>query len=364
VKAVLICAPGADIGEFGSMGRFLRQVAAALDERGCRPIILGAREFEAARDNETVLKLLDRLRLPWLLIYWLHAYQVWVAAGRPVIAVISQEYVLPFGFRAQIPIYHDLIQYFFPRNRKSALYYRFYLPWVTRRLGFVYCITHATGRMVERIVGKVKYRVCGVPIDRHFILPSPGHRANERYRFVWVGTLARHKNYEHALECLAESADAGNRLAMVVPEAEAERLKAEVLARGLARSVRVFSGLTEEALAVVYLCSDFVLSTSKLEGFCMPVLEAALCGCRPVVPNRAAFRENYGCFAVLVPPHATGRDARVQRLHADRAADRHAVAAEARKIHESVRNRMGAAMDEITSAVAAGCKNDVFYECG
>jgi glycosyltransferase involved in cell wall biosynthesis len=359
MKPVLICAPGADIGDAGSMGRFLKEVAESLSERGCRTIILGARELADAKQSNTVLKFLDRIRLPWLLSYWCFAFQLWLKAGRPVIAIISQEYVLPFGFSKQIPIYHDLIQYFFPRNKKSAVYYRLYLPWVTRRLGFAYCVTSATGRMIERIVGKVTYRVCGVPIEEAFIDRASESVSGDRYRSVWVGTLARHKNHQQILNFMENISGGDGRMAMVVPATDAMRLTAEISARGLTDRVSVFSNLSEGELSTLYMRSDSVISTSKLEGFCMPVLEAALCGCRPIVPNRATFRENFGHFAVLIPPHDCGYDVYARDAQEKGAVDRSLVMTGARKIHETVLRNKNRTMDEIASSVIAGRKKEI-----
>ncbi len=366
MKAVLVCAPGANVDDLGSMGRFLKHVAASLEGRGCSPIILGARELEAARRTNPVLRLFDLLHVPWLVIYWAYAFQVWMAAGRPVIAATSQEYVVPFGFRVQIPIYHDVIQYFYPRNLKSALFYRFYLPWVTRRLGFIYCVTRATGRMVCRIVGTVKFRVCGVPIEKPFSLQRRGDDAQRHYRFVWVGTLAEHKNHAQVLDYLQNdpAAAGASALAMIVPGAQAEALHAEVVARGLADRVQVLSNLSDDALSSVYARADFVLSTSRLEGFCMPVLEGALCGCRPIVPNRAVFRENFGWFALLTPPHATGLDPRATAARSPSPPERAALAGEARGVHDAVRVELGRAMDEIAFAVATQRKDELLCERG
>jgi glycosyltransferase involved in cell wall biosynthesis len=364
VKPVLICAPGADIRDSGSMTRFLKHVAESLGERGCMTIILGARELAQAMRDDATLRFLQRVRLPWLATYWVLAFKLWIGAGRPVIVVISQEYVLPFAFSKQIPIYHDVIQYFIPRNKKSALFYRYYLPWVTKKLEFVYCVTDATGRMVQRLMGKVNYSVCGVPIEKAFSFPTEADESEERFRFIWVGTLAEHKNYRRALGYMNDTHAAHTKMAMVVPKNQQAVLQAEIAALGLADRISVFSNLTEKRLAELYLHSDLVLSTSTLEGFCMPVLEAALCGCKPMVPNRGAFRENFGRFAILVPPHSSGVD--FNTLDADSAPvlDRAAVRESARDLHQVVLKSSVRAMDEIASAALVGHKDTLFRKYG
>lgn len=341
------------------MGRFLKQVAESMSERGCTPLILGARELAQAKESNRTIRFLERARVPWLVTYWVLAFQMWIRAGRPVIAVISQEYVVPFGFDKQIPIYHDMIQYFVPRNKKSALFYRYYLPWVTRKLKFVYCVTHATGRMIQRLIGQVSYSVCGVPIEKAFSFPSEANPEGERYRYVWVGTLATHKQYQQALGYMEGAEGAGLRLAMVVPASQSDELKAEVVARGLSERVSVFSNLSEQALSDLYAHSDFVLSTSRLEGFCMPVLEAALRGCKPMVPNRGAFRESFGRFAVLVPPHGSAADFHARGDEAALSEDRAAVREGARDLHQAVLKNSVRAMDELADAAQLGHKEEI-----
>jgi glycosyltransferase involved in cell wall biosynthesis len=105
-------------------------------------------------------------------------------------------------------------------------------------------------------------------------------------------------------------------------------------------------------LSNLYYSSATVLSTSSLEGFCMPVLEAALCGCIPVVPNRATFRENFRRFGVLVPPHETQYGNHLQR--AEEIFTREQVAQSAREFHATVRDTWNTCMDAIADAAKAG----------
>jgi glycosyltransferase involved in cell wall biosynthesis len=361
VKPVLVCGPGTNIGETGSMARFLTHVSAALKEHDCQVIVLGARELADARHNNTILKILSRLHFPWLVIYWIFVFGAWRKAGYPVIVVTSQEYVVPFGFSKQISIYHDLIQYFYPRNKKSAWYYRYYLPVVSRKLGFVYCVTKATGRMVNHLFGPLAYHICGVPIDRQFLSPTDQADSGERFHAVWVGTLAVHKSHKRVLDYIKCDIDGVGTVAMVVPRAQAPELQRSVEALGLAERIRVFSGLSEEQLSSLYHNSEIVMSTSELEGFCMPVLEAALCGCTPVVPDRATFRENFGCFGILVPPHDTACADKINNAGAG--FDRSAAMSGAQAFHKIVHDRWRASMGEIANAAIVGAPSEITREC-
>jgi glycosyltransferase involved in cell wall biosynthesis len=350
------------VGGSGSMARFLTHITGALKSHGCQVIVLGARELDDARQNNAALRMLSRLHIPWLVIYWVFVFDAWRAAGYPVIVVTSQEYVLPFGFSKQIPIYHDLIQYFYPRNRKSRLFYRYYLPWVSRKLGFVYSVTSATGRMINQVFGKVPYHICGVPIDKEFLSSAGQAAAGEPFLAVWVGTLAVHKNYQRVLNYLKDDVVGTGTVAMVVPPDAVPDLRRAVDRLGLGKRVRVFSSLSDDELSSIYRRSETVISTSELEGFCMPVLEAALCGCRPVVPDRAAFRENFGRFGVLVPPHDVAYAIYIKNAKAR--FDRTEIMEDAQAFHRIVRDRWSASMDEIAGAAILGGKGEITRECG
>ena len=350
------------MGGPGSMARFLTHMTGALKSHGCEVIVLGASELEDAQRNNAVLRILGRLHVPWLVIYWAFVFDAWRAAGYPLIVVTSQEYVVPFAFSKQIPIYHDIIQYFYPRNRKSLLFYRYYLPWASRKMGFIYSVTNATGRMINQVYGKLPYHICGVPIDRQFLSPVGEAPAGEYFEAVWVGTLAEHKNYQRVLNHVKDDVDGTGTVAMVVPRDSAPILAREVETLQLGKRIKVFTGLSDDELSSLYRRSGTVISTSDLEGFCMPVLEAALCGCRPVVPDRATFRENFGRFGVLVPPHGMAYGSYIKQAEAR--FERSEIMENAQAHDKLVRDRWSASMDEIAAAAIAGSTGEIIRECG
>ena len=353
----MACAPGTSIGERTSMGRFLAKTIDSLELLGCHVVILSAKELADAQQSSRLLRLLRRLRVPWLGLYWLSAFKAWKSTGYPIMVPISQEWVLPFGFSKQIPIYHDLIQYFCPRNMKSAFYYRYFLPWASRQLGSIYCVTNATGRLVRRICGNVIYRVCGVPIDKEFSSQADESSTTQCFQAVWVGTLMAHKNHGRVLDFVERTVEGAGVVAMVVPAAEAPALSSEIRARGLSSRITILFSLSDEVLSSIFRRSKTVLSTSAIEGFCMPVLEAALCGCAPVIPDRATFRENFGRFGVLVPPHE--RDYECYMLKAASHFARPEVIARARAFHDIISKRWSTSMSEIANAAALQGKGNI-----
>lgn len=71
---------------------------------------------------------------------------------------------------------------------------------------------------------------------------------------------------------------------------------------GLDDHVLIFEGVSNEALPIFYSSADLFVSTSILEGFGLPVLEAMACGCPPVVSNATSLREVAGDGGILVDP--------------------------------------------------------------
>jgi glycosyltransferase involved in cell wall biosynthesis len=80
---------------------------------------------------------------------------------------------------------------------------------------------------------------------------------------------------------------------------------AETLARTLQRlrsPVRVvrFSGIDDAKLANLYRNASCLCVPSVYEGFCLPILEAQICGCPVVCSNRSAMPEIAGKGAIMV----------------------------------------------------------------
>jgi glycosyltransferase involved in cell wall biosynthesis len=80
-----------------------------------------------------------------------------------------------------------------------------------------------------------------------------------------------------------------------------EQLRARIVERGLGGVVRVELDLPDDALRDRYDAASVFVSTSRHEGFCVPVVEAIASGCRVVTTDAGALPETVGPCGALVP---------------------------------------------------------------
>lgn len=60
------------------------------------------------------------------------------------------------------------------------------------------------------------------------------------------------------------------------------------------------TGVSDEELATIYSQCRFVSGLRRVEGFELPIIEGAMCGCRPIVFDRPEMRHWFGDFAVFI----------------------------------------------------------------
>jgi glycosyltransferase involved in cell wall biosynthesis len=285
---ILLCAPQSKLGEFGSMPMFLKEINEKLVGSN-RKIVIVDREF--VRNNTKWIGF-----VPWIFRYWMSAFVYLLFNDCTRIVVVSQEYILPFFLSYQVVYFHDLIQYFIPRNKFSYIYYRFYLRVLAPKLYQVLCPSLATGRMLKKILKRNSWLVCGVPVH----IDSNVRSENEKSIVsVWVGTLAGHKKFEDYCKWVKVNKFDGKNIAILPPAQKNSAIDITKIL-GLNDKIQIYSNVSNELLIEIYSHSKYVVSTSRIEGFCMPILEGAAYGCIPVVRNNAVFREIYGDLAVYL----------------------------------------------------------------
>lgn len=300
---VLVCAPQSRVDEVGgSMGEFL---GATLKELVCQGIdfdVISQETLLRSKSDNWFLSLLWKLKLPWLFLYWIIVYTRCSRTSYERIIAISQEYILPFSFGRQIVYFYDAIQYFFPRNLVAKNYYRLYLRIVGRRCSLCLCPSVYSGRIIQRIYGIKCWRLFAIPA-RSFEAGSMsdqvrfGGNSVRPVRFVWVGTLATHKRFAIYLRLLSRLGDQTVCVA-VVPARDVER--ARRLASVLAPNINLLleTALSHDQLKDLYCRAGALVSTSRVEGYGMPILEAALSGCDLHLTSNSVNRE---LFARLKP---------------------------------------------------------------
>lgn len=97
------------------------------------------------------------------------------------------------------------------------------------------------------------------------------------------------------------------------------RLEGAIAAHDLGRTVRLELDLPDDELRARYLDAAVFVSTSRHEGFCVPVVEAIASGCRVISTDAGALPETVGPCGRLVGVGdvAALRDALVEALDAD-----------------------------------------------
>lgn len=156
------------------------------------------------------------------------------------------------------------------------------------------------------------FLLAGVPPEQTAVLPpfnrldrliaTPADPAlldslrDDAPNWLAVGRLAPNKGHLDLLDAFAaylDRCDARARLVLVGSEDSRlssynAAIAAKVEALGLAPHVRFLRGVDDGALKAAYLCADALVSLSRHEGFCVPLVEAMALGVPVVALDRGA----------------------------------------------------------------------------
>lgn len=142
-------------------------------------------------------------------------------------------------------------------------------------------------------------------------LPEP-LREGQRH-IVYVGGFGPHKNLSRLLEVFARlacRADFSNLYLVMVGEYKSEvfyseyaDLKQKIADLGIEERVLFTGYLPDEALVGLLNQADLLVLPSLLEGYGLPAVEAAACGCPVVATNASPLPDLLGEGALYVDPH-------------------------------------------------------------
>jgi glycosyltransferase involved in cell wall biosynthesis len=120
---------------------------------------------------------------------------------------------------------------------------------------------------------------------------------------IAVGNATENKNFGALAEAMARMYSSAPDVALVHVGDDPDEILAQMLRRmnSPVRLVR-FSRIDDVALASLYRHASCLCVPSLYEGFCLPILEAQICGCPVVCSNRSAMPEIAGKGAILVDP--------------------------------------------------------------
>jgi len=180
-----------------------------------------------------------------------------------------------------------------------------------RRADAVACVSRATLRDAERLVGTPRGRLCVVPNAlNHPYCPLPRHVVLERLRSIpeldghaafvlHIGSNLRRKNRECVLRAMANVAERWSGQLVFAGQPLSTELRALAGSLGIAGRIVEVEKPDNDQLEALYNAATALLFPSRFEGFGWPIIEAQASGCPVICSNREPFPEVAGDAAIL-----------------------------------------------------------------
>jgi glycosyltransferase involved in cell wall biosynthesis len=180
--------------------------------------------------------------------------------------------------------------------------YRLYLDQL-RRADEIVAISQTTADDLTERLGIPARRISIVyPVVR--IPRTAGRSPAAEPTFLYVGALDSHKQPELAIAALAEfrRVHAAGKLRFIGPSAPEQQaiLRLQTESLGVADSVSFEGRVSDVELDAAFATATALVSTSRIEGFGLPGVEAVLRGVPVIAVDTAAARETVGSAAILV----------------------------------------------------------------
>ena len=202
---------------------------------------------------------------------------------------------------------HDLILHRYP-NQASFLKqkaYRFLMKRSVTRAQKIIAVSAFTAGELNDVYGVSvgsKVTVVHEGISPHFTPRSDDEQRAVRQKFdlqrdffLYVGNAKEHKNVKLLLDAFAQANIADADLVLVSSGKEAERLKME-------SNTKRLEGVKDDDLPALYSAARAFVTASLYEGYGLPVLEAAACGCPVIATNGSAITEVAPEGSLLLEP--------------------------------------------------------------
>ncbi len=184
-------------------------------------------------------------------------------------------------------------------------------------------------------------RICvvqnGMDISRvdQVIGNRPEHRHNGGFTVIFVGRLIKVKNPFAALSALQRTADPTSRLVFIGEGAMRDALVAATRARSLGSRVELAGLVQREQVYDHLLKADLFISTSRVEGLPVAVIEAMACR-RPVllsdIPSHREIAAGADFIPLIQPDDAAGFAREIDRFRNMSAAERAQIGEKCRTI--------------------------------
>jgi glycosyltransferase involved in cell wall biosynthesis len=298
----------------GGIGRYTKELVAALRRAGVAVTMLQAGMADL---QPGAVGLRGARLLPALLT--LGQFEIARAARQKNLALIHDPTASAPLLLARTPrvvTIHDAIPYIYPETSTALdrLIYRFWLPWIVRRLDAIITVSQQSKDDIVRYLPVDPQRVVVIPLAAGArYQPAPRaqiERVLDRYRIpapyiLYVGSIEARKNLARLLEAYARLRRWSPQWRLVVVGARKWKFSPvfdTVRRLGLEPHVQFTGYVADDDLPALYSGADLFVFPSVYEGFGLPVLEAMACGTPVVTSNSSSLPEVAGDAALLVDP--------------------------------------------------------------
>lgn len=199
---------------------------------------------------------------------------------------------------------HDLILHQFPNESSflKRLGYKLTLSQALRRATAVSVVSTYTKEQVAHVYGHriaEKISVISPGVSAEFVRASEERQLAVRKKyglpspfFLYIGNAKEHKNVQELIDAFAEASFDGVELALVTGGPETARLHRR-------EHTRVVPHVAPEDLPALLSAALACVTATKMEGFCLPLLEAMACGTPVIAPAVGPIPEVTGGHAIL-----------------------------------------------------------------
>lgn len=313
MKAVIVAFPQFSGSYNGSMGHYFHHICSALERRGIKVYRAVPGEYGTTLRSIGAGGPITDAGLRWArsLGRWMGEY-AWFQicfrfARNPVpFVVIAQEYAPFLCARSSVVIAHDMIQSDYPRSRFVGWYYRVVVKGALLKAKGVISDTQATQTVLHRlgIASDVVYP--WIEVSKYRSLRSQ-RQVTQEAAFLWIGTAATHKDLRTLLAAALELPAVS--FHVVLPKRDLAKFG------GLGPNVRLLSELSPEEMLALYQKATGFISTSLVEGYGMPAMEARLAGIPLILADIPVYRELHdGHAAFYAPQNVAGLVASIKAL--------------------------------------------------
>jgi glycosyltransferase involved in cell wall biosynthesis len=217
---------------------------------------------------------------------------------------------------------HDFILHRYPNQASflKRMAYRLILGRAVRGASSIITVSEASKNEIQHFYGSSAERktVVAYPgIDKAFVPQSKEAQDAMRKQYqlerpylIYVGNCKEHKNVPVLLDAFAKANLPGIDLVVVASGRECASL-------GRRPNVRFLAAIPHEDLPALYSGALGCVTATKLEGFCLPVVEAMACNCPVLATTVEPLPEVCGSHAMLVEPTVSAFSKGLQLFVAD-----------------------------------------------